>query len=162
MVRSWLGCRTINPAAGKRTIIVLIGFFTHAEKVLISIQSMILCDEPYLNEPGWANSAGTPPSLAYSANVRRMVVKTAMLGNLRNPPEPFGDVIRTHFRLKAQSIKRQLDEWLSKDDGKTTAGDGGGFVGSLVRTDAASSNNGFAQDIEELKTLLDSLQEDTN
>ena len=33
-------------------------------QVLISIQSMILCDEPYLNEPGWANSAGTPQSIA--------------------------------------------------------------------------------------------------
>lgn len=27
-------------------------------QVLISIQSLIFCDEPYLNEPGWANQAG--------------------------------------------------------------------------------------------------------
>ncbi|KAI0321805.1 hypothetical protein OF83DRAFT_1097239 [Amylostereum chailletii] len=33
-------------------------------QVLISIQSMILCDEPYLNEPGWANGAGTSQSVA--------------------------------------------------------------------------------------------------
>jgi len=33
-------------------------------QVLISIQSMILCDEPYLNEPGWASGAGTPQSIA--------------------------------------------------------------------------------------------------
>lgn len=33
-------------------------------QVLISIQSMILCEEPYLNEPGWAGSAGTPQSHA--------------------------------------------------------------------------------------------------
>ena len=33
-------------------------------QVLISIQSMILCDEPYLNEPGWATEAGTPSSKA--------------------------------------------------------------------------------------------------
>lgn len=55
---------------------------------------MILCDEPYLNEPGWANSGGTPQSKACelvsisglsvylfavdSANVRRMVVRTAV------------------------------------------------------------------------------------
>ena len=31
-------------------------------QVLISIQSMILCDEPYLNEPAWSKSAGTPQS----------------------------------------------------------------------------------------------------
>ena len=59
---------------------------------------MILTDEPYLNEPAWAESSGTPqsmackilfelkPCLAYSdvlslkdsANVRRMVVQTAV------------------------------------------------------------------------------------
>jgi hypothetical protein len=64
-------------------------------QVLISIQAMILCEEPYLNEPGWAESAGTPQSRACtrlavnfldaeltieidSANVRRMVVHTAV------------------------------------------------------------------------------------
>ena len=65
-------------------------------QVLISIQSMILCEEPYLNEPGWANNGGTPKSIACesflyrfsrmsvqlafpdSANVRRMVVRTAV------------------------------------------------------------------------------------
>ncbi|KAJ3556879.1 hypothetical protein NM688_g1784 [Phlebia brevispora] len=47
-------------------------------QVLISIQSMILCDEPYLNEPGWATMGGSPQSKAYSANVRRMVVRTAV------------------------------------------------------------------------------------
>ena len=40
--------------AGKSTLL----------QVLISIQSMILCDEPYLNEPGWANGGGTPKSIA--------------------------------------------------------------------------------------------------
>lgn len=54
---------------------------------------MILCDEPYLNEPGWASGGGTPQSKACksvnnglgfcllatdSANVRRMVVRTAV------------------------------------------------------------------------------------
>ena len=42
-------------------------------QVLISIQSMILCEEPYLNEPGWANNGGTPKSIAcesFSADSR--------------------------------------------------------------------------------------------
>ncbi|PCH40762.1 hypothetical protein WOLCODRAFT_136978 [Wolfiporia cocos MD-104 SS10] len=125
-------------------------------QVLVSIQSMILCDEPYLNEPGWAESAGTPASRAYSSNVRRMVVKTAMLGNLKNPPEPFGDVIRTHFRLKARPIMTQLDEWLAQDDGKfiTDGGYGGG------RLTGSGSNNGFQADVEELKALLTKLQQE--
>ncbi|KAG2137095.1 hypothetical protein DEU56DRAFT_912867 [Suillus clintonianus] len=80
-------------------------------QVHISIQSMTLCEEPYLNEPGWANDGATPQS------------GNQMLGNLKNPPEPFGDVIRTHYRLKSQAIITQLDEWLVLDDGKATAGD---------------------------------------
>ncbi|EKM59917.1 uncharacterized protein PHACADRAFT_250718 [Phanerochaete carnosa HHB-10118-sp] len=122
-------------------------------QVLISIQSMILCDEPYLNEPAWANCAGTPQSKAYSVNIRRMVVRTAMLNNLKNPPEPFEDVIRTHFRLKARSITKQLDEWLKQDDGRPLNSDGG--AAPLTGTHkATSSTNGFKEDVEELKSLL--------
>ncbi|KAJ7507770.1 hypothetical protein B0H11DRAFT_1968607 [Mycena galericulata] len=125
-------------------------------QVLISIQSMILCEEPYLNEPGWASSAGTPQSRAYSANVRRMVVKTAMLGNLQNPPEPFADIIRTHYRLKARSIAEQLDQWLSTDDGKPTMGDGGGQPHG--RDSVGQSSNGLAEDVAEMKRVLKDLQ----
>ncbi|KAH9833805.1 ubiquitin conjugating enzyme family protein [Rhodofomes roseus] len=125
-------------------------------QVLISIQSMILCEEPYLNEPGWAQSGGTPQSRAYSANVRRMVVKTAMLGNLKNPPEPFEDVIRTHFRLKAKSIMAQLDQWLAIDDGKPITD--GGYGGLLKNPTGAGSSNGFQADVDELKRLLTQLQ----
>lgn len=124
-------------------------------QVLISIQSMILCDEPYLNEPGWASSGGTPQSQAYSANVRRMVVKSAMLGNLKTPPEPFSDIIRTHFRLKAKSLSAQLDDWLNQDDGKPTSGDGGY---SISNAEAGGSANGLKKDIEELKGMLKQLE----
>ncbi|KAF9534355.1 hypothetical protein CPB83DRAFT_889347 [Crepidotus variabilis] len=134
--------------AGKSTLL----------QVLISIQSMILCEEPYLNEPGWAASAGTPASKAYSANVRRMVVKTAMLGNLKAPPEPFADVIETHFRLKARSISAQLDEWLRIDDGKPTASDGGAYSQG-GRDGSSGSSNGLAKDVEELKKMLKKLGE---
>ncbi|KAL4245719.1 hypothetical protein ABKN59_001670 [Abortiporus biennis] len=130
--------------AGKSTLL----------QVLISIQSMILCEEPYLNEPGWANSAGTAESKAYSANVRRMVVKTAMLDNLKNPPEPFEDVIRTHFRLKARSICTQLDSWLQLDDGKATNADG---AYAAQKTSRSVPDNGLGQDVEELKDLLGKL-----
>ena len=47
-----------------------------------------------------------------------------MLQNLKNPPEPFQEVIRTHFRLKANSIIKQLDNWVSLDDNKPTNSDG--------------------------------------
>ncbi len=50
-----------------------------------------------------------------------------MLGNIKNPPEPFKDIILTHFRLKSKSITKQLDEWLKQDDGKALSGQGAGY-----------------------------------
>ena len=82
-----------------------------------------------------------------------------MLGNLKNPPEPFGDVIRTHFRLKARSILKQLDEWAQLDDSKGLAADGA-YVGQGGGKNGPSSSgtNGFSEDVEELKGLLRKLQ----
>lgn len=79
-----------------------------------------------------------------------------MLGNLKNPPEPFEDVIRTHFRLKAKSIMKQLDEWVAQDDGKPLAGDGGSSYNRQAT--AGPSGNGLQRDVDELKTLLTRLQ----
>lgn len=77
-----------------------------------------------------------------------------MLDNLRNPPEPFEDVIRTHFRLKARSIMTQLDEWLAKDDKAVTVGDGGGFSQRAY----PGAGNDFAQDVNDMKALLRELE----
>jgi hypothetical protein len=78
-----------------------------------------------------------------------------MLGNLKNPPEPFGDIIRTHFRLKARSISAQLDQWLSQDDGSPTVNDGA----ACGRGSQGGSANGLQVDIEELKRVMKQLQE---
>ena len=82
-----------------------------------------------------------------------------MLGNLKNPPEPFADIIRTHFRLKARSISSQLDDWLSKDDGKVTFSDGGVYSGANPKMDNSGSQNGYLKDIVEMKAILKKLQE---
>jgi len=140
--------------AGKSTLL----------QVLISIQSMILCDEPYLNEPGWANGSGTPSSRAYSANVRRMVIHTAMLGNLKNPPEPFEDIIRTHFRLKGRTIEAQLDKWMEEDDGEVMHGQGVQYIHTSgepkLAKKASGSGTQLHKDVTELKALLKTLRED--
>ncbi|KAJ3794050.1 ArgJ family-domain-containing protein [Lentinula aff. detonsa] len=106
-------------------------------QVLISIQSMILCEEPYLNEPGWASSAGTPQSKAYSANCRHTVVRIAML-----------DALRNHLRrLKACSIQEQMDGWLNEDDGRALVPDGAEYSGP-GRDSSPSGPNGFKEDID--------------
>ena len=80
-----------------------------------------------------------------------------MLGNLKNPPEPFGDIIRTHFRLKARSITTQLDNWLSKDDGKSTQADG-----AYNNVTGGGSGNGFQKDVDEMKGILTQLESATS
>lgn len=56
-------CRQINSSPSKLPLIILLRLLSRVLfQVLISIQSMILNEEPYLNEPGWANMAGTSHS----------------------------------------------------------------------------------------------------
>lgn len=76
--------------------------------MLISIQSLILCAEPYYNEPGFERIYGTPQgdaeSLKYSEDVFRNNLKIAILGQLQNPPEGFEEVIKAHFFLKRHCL----------------------------------------------------------
>ena len=81
-----------------------------------------------------------------------------MLGNLKAPPEPFGDVIRTHYRLKAPVISAQLEKWLALDDGKAISGDA---FNVSTRSDTSSSSSAFKKDVEEMQSLLKQLQDGT-
>jgi hypothetical protein len=74
-----------------------------------------------------------------------------MLGNLKAPPEPFADVITTHFRLKARSLYKQLDEWLELDDGRPLDGPNGG---GQLNTTTSSAGEALGRDVQELKSLL--------
>ena len=52
-------------------------------QVLVSIQSLILVDDPYFNEPGYQKSEGTQQgttaSQLYNANIRRYTMDAAIL-----------------------------------------------------------------------------------
>jgi len=80
-----------------------------------------------------------------------------MLGNLRNPPEPWEDVIRTHFRLKARSITKQLNQWLQADDGRQIADDGAGIESRSSTAGGGGSSNGMKKDVNALVDLMNSL-----
>ena len=80
-----------------------------------------------------------------------------MLGNLRNPPEPWEDVIRTHFRLKARSVTKQLNDWLQNDDGRQIAEDGAGIENRSSATGGGGSSNGMKKDVDALVELMNSL-----
>ncbi|XP_059078409.1 uncharacterized protein LOC131876889 [Tigriopus californicus] len=91
-------------------------------QVLISIQSLILCSEPYYNEPGYERLYGTPQgnaeSLKYSEEVFRNNLKFAILAQVQNPPEGFEEVIKAHFFLKRHILLKELESMLDKYKGK--------------------------------------------
>lgn len=79
-----------------------------------------------------------------------------MISNLKNPPEPFSDVIRTHFKLKAKAVTKQMDKWLSMDDRRAIAGQGPGIHKDTPA--ASSSETPFQKEVAELKRLLVKLE----
>ncbi|KAL7076726.1 hypothetical protein ACQ4LE_003795 [Meloidogyne hapla] len=85
-------------------------------QVLVSIQSLILVNEPYFNEPGyerWRNSpAGQQASREYDANIMQMCVRWAMVEQIRNPPKAFTEIVRSHFWMKRDEICDQVEAWI--------------------------------------------------
>lgn len=82
-------------------------------QVLISIQSLILCPEPYYNEPGFERSYGTTQGNAesnrYNEEVFKNNLKFAFLGQLSSPPEGFEEAIKAHFYLKRHLLIKELE-----------------------------------------------------
>ena len=83
----------------------------------MSLQSMVFCEHPYFNEPGFEASAGTASgdsrSAAYNASVRSNAAQHAILAPLQNPDaQPhcaFKDVLALHWRAKRTHIKQHLE-----------------------------------------------------
>ena len=49
-------------------------------------------------------------------NIRLQTLKFAVLEQLRAPSAGFEDVIRTHFRVKRDLVRAQLDRWIELAD----------------------------------------------
>jgi len=84
-------------------------------QVLIAIQSVIFCEEPYFNEPGWEKDRNTDKGRIannnYTEPIRMQTLKLGMVDQLRNPPFGFEDVVRNHFKLQKDNIYKKLDAW---------------------------------------------------
>jgi baculoviral IAP repeat-containing protein 6 len=85
------------------------------QQVLISIQSLILVDEPYFNEPGYQNSIGTAQGKSASSNynntIRLYTMKYAILEYLNNAPNNWKQVINNHFYYKKAEIISVCQKW---------------------------------------------------
>lgn len=89
-------------------------------QVLISIQSQILIEEPYFNEPGHESyinqTHGISSSKKYNANIRLYTMTSTIYQLLENPSmyPQFTDVIIDHFKMKKDYILELCDKWTNE------------------------------------------------
>jgi hypothetical protein len=87
-------------------------------QVAVSIQSLIFVPKPFFNEPSFEQTMGTPQgdtnSRAYNDNIRLRTIQWAMIDVIRNPPQHFADIVRTHFRLHRETVLRETRVWLDE------------------------------------------------
>jgi ubiquitin-protein ligase len=84
-------------------------------QVLVSIQSLILVEHPYFNEPGYETTMkttdGKNKSKLYNNNLEPHTIKLAMTDMIKNPPKGFEDVITNHFKMKKEEIINKTLIW---------------------------------------------------
>ena len=85
-------------------------------QVLVSIQSLILIDQPYFNEPGYEREMNTKQgdkeSKLYNNNIQYENIRWAMIDQINNPPLGYEEVVKNHFKLKKNDIIKVLDKWV--------------------------------------------------
>ena len=84
-------------------------------QVMVSIQSLILVEQPYFNEPGWEKSmntlTGKNNSDTYNREIHPNTINLGMLNMIKNPPSGFEEVIKNHFTMKKDEILNKLLLW---------------------------------------------------
>lgn len=89
-------------------------------QVLVSIQSMILIDAPYYNEPGHGQAnVNSPVSISYNRNISMQTLKWAIVDWLQDKHRHgiWSDVIKSHFSILKAKIRRQIVEWSAIEPG---------------------------------------------
>ena len=84
-------------------------------QVLVSIQSLILVEQPFFNEPGYEREMNTPMgkkrSDDYNEEREPHTINLAMINMIMNPPKGFEEVVSTHFRMKKEEIIAKTLIW---------------------------------------------------
>ena len=84
-------------------------------QVVVSLQAMIFCEEPWYNEPGreagYNRGSGSSHSAMYNSKLREHTVNHAMLVWLERPPPLWKDVVDHHFEKNANAILRTVEGW---------------------------------------------------
>ena len=103
-------------------------------QILLSIQSIVMSEGVYFNEPGYSSDknslANKALNLGYSNIVRYANVKFAMNEQIKKMPKGFEDIIRTHFLFKKEDILKTCYKWAEESKNETLLPDYGGLVSS--------------------------------
>jgi ubiquitin-protein ligase len=89
-------------------------------QVIISIQSLILVEDPYFNEPGYEKIMNTPEgnlkSQIYNEEIYPNTIKLCMIDMINNPPLGYEEVISNHFKFKKTEIIKKIIKWENKSN----------------------------------------------
>lgn len=89
-------------------------------QVLISIQSLILVEQPYFNEPGYERDMHTPKGKQRSADYNEVIqlgtMEWAINHQINNPPLGYELITKEHFKRKKDDIIKLCETWISKAD----------------------------------------------
>ncbi len=85
-------------------------------QLLLSIQSQIMIDEPYFNEPGHEKSIGTQDGMnrskAYNHNIYQYTIDHAMIDLLdKNSYPEFKELINEYFKYQKENILKTVNKW---------------------------------------------------
>ncbi|KAL4475504.1 hypothetical protein ABPG72_013328 [Tetrahymena utriculariae] len=83
-------------------------------QILISIQSLVMNDQVYYNEPSVEkqNPENEMRNRAYQNIIKISNIRHAMIDQLKNPDPEFRDIIKMHFYLNKNEILNQCDKWI--------------------------------------------------
>lgn len=89
-------------------------------QVIISIQSLIMVDDPYFNEPGYERtmntSDGKKRAFKYKEEIRLHNLRVAIINQIKNPPVGFEEFTINHFKAKKNEIIETTNKWLEESN----------------------------------------------
>jgi ubiquitin-protein ligase len=93
-------------------------------QVIISIQSLIMVEDPYFNEPGYEKSmhtiSGKKTAFSYKDKIRKENLRVSILNQLKNPPHGFEEFTINHFKAKKDEIIKMAEMWTSESINNNT------------------------------------------
>jgi hypothetical protein len=106
-------------------------------QVLISIQAMILCDNPENNDPfsqmGFRrrNTSGpTSGPTVFTQSVRSLTIEFGITQWAENAPALWKDIVRNHFHRTGDKILRMAEQWARENHQSSRGPQGASIIGA--------------------------------